>query len=48
MAVFDNLIVHGTVITMNEKQMILADGAVAIKRSEIVAVGPTEELIAQY
>jgi 5-methylthioadenosine/S-adenosylhomocysteine deaminase len=48
MAVIDILIVHGTVITMNEEQIILADGAVAIKGSEIVAVGPTEELISQY
>ena len=36
------------VYTMNEEQIILRDGAVAIKGSEIVSVGPTEELISLY
>ena len=37
----DLLIVKGHVLTMDSKRTIFADGAVAIKGSRIVAVGPT-------
>ena len=37
----DLLIVNGHVLTMDSKRTIFADGAVAIKGSRIVAVGPT-------
>ena len=37
----DLLIMNGHVLTMNRKRTILSDGAVAIKGSRIVDVGPT-------
>jgi 5-methylthioadenosine/S-adenosylhomocysteine deaminase len=37
----DLLIMNGQVLTMNRKRTILSDGAVAIKGSRIVDVGPT-------
>ena len=36
----DLLIVNGHVLTMDSKRTVFADGAVAIKGSRIVAVGP--------
>jgi 5-methylthioadenosine/S-adenosylhomocysteine deaminase len=44
-----DLIFHGgLVVTMNENFDILADGAVAIKDDLITAVGPAEEILAEY
>lgn len=44
----DKLIVHGLIVTMDEQLTVLEDGAVAIKDTQIVAVGPTVEIIAEY
>ncbi|NOZ27508.1 MAG: putative aminohydrolase SsnA [Chloroflexi bacterium] len=42
------LIVHGTVITMDERMSIIEDGAVLVVDDTIEAIGPTDELLAQY
>jgi 5-methylthioadenosine/S-adenosylhomocysteine deaminase len=44
----DLLISGGTVVTMNGDRTILDDGAVAVIRDTIVAVGPRSELEARY
>ncbi|HMO55898.1 MAG TPA: amidohydrolase family protein [Roseiflexaceae bacterium] len=44
----DTLLVHGVVVTMDAQQRVIADGAVAIRGREIVAVGTTSELTATY
>jgi 5-methylthioadenosine/S-adenosylhomocysteine deaminase len=44
----DLLISGGTVVTMNERREIIEDGAVAIRRGEIVAVGPRAEVTKNY
>jgi 5-methylthioadenosine/S-adenosylhomocysteine deaminase len=44
----DTLIEHAVVVTMNASRVVLRDGAVAIHGSEIVAVGPTDELQGAY
>jgi len=44
----DTLISGGTVVTMDPDRRVLQDGAVAIRDTEIVAVGPTDRLTAQY
>jgi 5-methylthioadenosine/S-adenosylhomocysteine deaminase len=44
----DILIEHGLIVTMDASQSILSDGAVAISGAQIVAVGPTADLRAQY
>jgi len=44
----DTLITNGTVITMDEDKKMLERGAVAIQGSDIVAVGPTDELRTRY
>jgi cytosine/adenosine deaminase-related metal-dependent hydrolase len=44
-----DLLVHGWhVVTMNETRDIIRDGAVAVRGSEIVAVGKRSELESQY
>ncbi|MER5438015.1 amidohydrolase [Streptomyces sp. NPDC002790] len=44
-----DLLVHGgTVLTVDDKSTVLADGAVAVRDGEIVAVGPTDELRARH
>jgi 5-methylthioadenosine/S-adenosylhomocysteine deaminase len=40
----DTLIVGGTVVTMNDRRDVFTPGAVAIKESKIVAVGPEERV----
>ena len=42
----DLLIIHGVVVTMDAQRRIFADGAVAIKGSQIVAVGPSAQSVA--
>lgn len=44
----DKLLVGGTVVTMNEQFDVFMDGAIAIKGSQIVAVGTTDELTKKY
>ncbi|HZT33411.1 MAG TPA: amidohydrolase family protein [Bryobacteraceae bacterium] len=41
-------IIHGYVVTMDEHRRVFADGAVAIAGRDIVAVGPTAEILAQF
>jgi len=48
MAQVDSLLVHGVVLTMNAAFDRYLDGAVAIRADSIVAVGPTDEILAQY
>ncbi len=44
----DLVVVGGTVVTMDGKREILADGGVAVRGDSIVAVGPREEIEARY
>ncbi|MDZ7631739.1 MAG: hypothetical protein U5K74_10440 [Gemmatimonadaceae bacterium] len=44
----DILLIGGTVITMDSARRVLPDGAVAIEKDRIVAVGPTAELARRY
>ncbi|HKO05315.1 MAG TPA: amidohydrolase [Candidatus Acidoferrales bacterium] len=44
----DLLITGGTVVTMDPQRRILEDGAVAVRGTLILAVGPREELEASY
>jgi atrazine chlorohydrolase/5-methylthioadenosine/S-adenosylhomocysteine deaminase len=44
----DKLVTNGRVVTQNADRTVLDDGAVAVEGDRIVAVGPTEELTADY
>jgi 5-methylthioadenosine/S-adenosylhomocysteine deaminase len=44
----DLLVAHGTVITLDPARRVLDDGAVAIHRDRILAVGPHAELAGRY
>lgn len=44
----DTLIVGGTVVTMDDAQRVLVDGAVAIRDGKITAVGSSEALRARF
>jgi cytosine/adenosine deaminase-related metal-dependent hydrolase len=44
----DLILTGGIVITMNSDYETFADGAVAIREHELVAVGPAEEILEQY
>ncbi len=44
----DVVVAHGYVVTMNESRTVFADGAVAICGRDIVAVGPTTEILAKF
>jgi len=44
----DKLLTNGRVVTQDPDRTVLEDGAVAIEDDRIVAVGPTEELLADY
>ncbi len=43
-AAADTLIEHSLVVTMNPRREVIVDGAVAIRGTDIVGVGPTAEL----
>jgi 5-methylthioadenosine/S-adenosylhomocysteine deaminase len=43
----DLAIIDGYVVTMDEERRVFADGAVAVDGRDIVAVGPTSEVLAQ-
>ena len=43
-----DLIIRGTVVTMNPRREILGDGAVAIAGDRIVGVGPRDEIAARF
>lgn len=44
----DLLVAGGTVVTMDAQRRVLEDGAVAVRRDAIVAVGPRAELEAKF
>ena len=44
----DLLVTAGTVITVDENRRVLFDGAVAIDRGRVVAVGPGHEVTTEY
>ncbi|MFD6441217.1 hydrolase, partial [Peribacillus sp. NPDC060186] len=44
----DLLLIHGTVITMDENRRILQDGAIAINQGRILDVDLTEKLNSKY
>lgn len=44
----DTLIVNGIVVTLDGQRRVLEDGAVAIEKDRIVAVGPTAEITAAH
>ncbi|SMB92016.1 5-methylthioadenosine/S-adenosylhomocysteine deaminase [Thermanaeromonas toyohensis ToBE] len=44
----DYLFIHGTVVTINARREIIADGAIGVRGDRIEAVGPTEEVLATY
>lgn len=44
----NTLITGGIVVTMNQNYDVFADGAIAIQDSNIVAVGPTDEIRSQF
>ena len=44
----DLLVTHAIIITQNEKRAVSVYGALAVQGSTIAAVGPTDEIAAQY
>ena len=44
----DILIEHGTLLTLNKDRHIITDGAVAIRKDRIVAVGKTADLRGKF
>ncbi len=44
----DRIVQNGTVVTMNATRDVIDDGAVAIDDGRIIAVGPTDEILADY
>jgi 5-methylthioadenosine/S-adenosylhomocysteine deaminase len=44
----DKLIVHGLVVTVDDDETLIEDGAIAISGTDIVAIGPFYELSPQY
>ncbi len=48
METVDLLLIHGAVVTMDAAGHIFLDGAVAVRGNEIVAVGPSGDLVARF
>lgn len=48
MKTIDLLLINGVVITMDKGRRVIENGAVAVEKDRIVAVGTTDELQAQY
>jgi 5-methylthioadenosine/S-adenosylhomocysteine deaminase len=48
MTKIDILVQNGLVVTIDERQPIIEDGAVAINQGRIVAVGSMAEIAGQY
>jgi 5-methylthioadenosine/S-adenosylhomocysteine deaminase len=44
----DKLIVHGLIVTVDDDEKLIEDGAIAISGTDIVAIGPFRELSPQY
>ncbi len=44
----DLLLKNAYVVTMDDSFSLFSDGAVAVRDGEIIAVGPTEDLVAEY
>ena len=44
----DLLVIGGTIVTMDAERRVIEDGAIAIRGSAIVAIGPTAEIVARY
>ena len=44
----DLLVAQAVVITQNDQREVIADGTIAVRGSRIAAVGPTDEITAQY
>jgi 5-methylthioadenosine/S-adenosylhomocysteine deaminase len=44
----DLIIKDGTILTVNEENAIIKDGAVAVQETKIAALGPTTEILAGY
>ena len=44
----DILLINGLVVTMNALGDLIPQGAVAISNRDIVAVGPTEAILAEW
>ena len=44
----DLLVSHGLVVTMDAQRRILTDAAVAIRGDTIIAIGPSDQITAQY
>lgn len=47
-AAADLLIVGGTIITMDAARRVIDDGAVAVRASRIVAIGPRSEIVSRF
>jgi 5-methylthioadenosine/S-adenosylhomocysteine deaminase len=44
----DKLLTHGIVVTMDDERRVITDGAIALNGEEIVAVGDSDDLEAQF
>jgi 5-methylthioadenosine/S-adenosylhomocysteine deaminase len=44
----DTIVHGGIVVTMNAKEEIVADGAVAVREGQVVAVGPAATILSRY
>src|SRR4030095_4588473 len=42
------LVLGGTIVTMDQSRRVIENGAIAIDRGKILAVGPREEVLKQY
>ncbi|MGI9860852.1 hypothetical protein SDD30_05620 [Moorella naiadis] len=42
------LLVHGTIITVDDRRRIIDDGAIAIEGREIVDIGKSEDLLGRH